>query len=68
VTYQEELATDQAKLVELLTNMDVPSMRREFGHWNLLWLQRNLFIRNGRHRDFAEADRLVKKLLHEFFE
>ncbi len=68
MTFQEELKADQDRLAELLTEMRVPSMRREFSHWNLMWLSRNLFIRNGGSEHCNEAIGLVKKLLREFFE
>ena len=67
MTYQEELAVDQARLEELLENMGVTKPRRVFGQWNLLWLREYLPKRSD-HKDYTEALALVNKLHREFFE
>jgi hypothetical protein len=50
----------QLTLTNLLTPMDIPLQRRELNKHNLLWLNRNLGIRNP---NCAEAMALIKDLL-----
>ena len=46
------------RLIELLHKMDVPNTRIET--WDINWLGRNLFIRNGKHPNFQEAAVLLE--------
>lgn len=55
------------RLAEILANMDIPVSRLSpdalsEAH-NLRWLTRNMFIRNGSHRDFREASALLVAML-----
>lgn len=53
------------KLLELLCTMEVPEGRKNLIEENLLWLKRNLGIKNNQHKDFHEAMFMVKFLLDE---
>jgi len=50
---------DEAKVKELIADMDVPLLRRT--DW--AWLNRNLRVRNSNHPNFLEANDLIKKLI-----
>ena len=57
-------ATPNTNLAILLSQMDVPTLRRDTSKIeNLRWLDRNLVIRNGTHRAFSEATTLIRKML-----
>ena len=45
----------------MLKEMDIPENRRELTFYNLLWLQRNLGIRNFNHEDFTMAMILINR-------
>jgi hypothetical protein len=45
------------RLNEILSTMDIPENR--LSDW--AWLLRNLWVRNGSHPDFSEAQKLVVK-------
>ncbi len=50
-------------LNELLKSMDIPEFRRDITKKeNVLWLLRNLGIRNSNHENYSEAMSLLKKL------
>lgn len=53
----------EAQLEESLDTMDVPVKRKELTEANLLWLQRNLFIRNGNHPELPTAKHFIAILL-----
>lgn len=50
-------------LVNLLHTMDLPFYRKNAKHANLLWLQKNLAVRNVAHRQFVNAMRIIDNLL-----
>lgn len=56
----------EEQLADVLETMDVPKERKEPTMPNLLWMLRNLGIRNGEHRDFPEAIRLINSLLRVY--
>ena len=43
--------------------MEVPSQRKNLSKHNLLWLSRNLSIRNSQHTNFGEAATIIRRLL-----
>lgn len=49
--------------VELLNDMDIPDMRREINKRNLMWLMRNIRVRNGKHPRIKEALEEIKRLI-----
>ena len=51
------------ELRELLRDFDIPAMRRPLNKANLRWMGRNLQIKNGDHRDFDKAKKLIKEIL-----
>lgn len=53
----------EERLKEILDGMDIPESRKELTAGNLFWLSRNLVIRNGMHKDFSEANKLIIKLI-----
>ena len=53
----------EAALVNLLHTMDLPLYRKNAKPANLLWLQKNLAVRNGAHRQFVNAIRIIDNLL-----
>ena len=54
---------DTKDFIKLLGEMDIPDMRREINHCNLLWLMRNIRVRNGKHPRIKEAIEEIKRLL-----
>ncbi|HMW90796.1 MAG TPA: hypothetical protein PLC15_02370 [Candidatus Obscuribacter sp.] len=64
---KQTITEERNRLVELLARMDIPDGRRspaavqEAQH--LRWLTRNMFIRNGQHPDFNEAEQILRRLL-----
>jgi hypothetical protein len=50
-------------LVNLLRTMDLPLYRKNAKHANLLWLQKNLAVRNSTHRQFVNTMRIIDNLL-----
>lgn len=54
------------RLREIISTMEIPHMRNDIGqNQNLLWIQRNLEIRNGSHPDVEEALLIVRNILLE---
>lgn len=55
------------RMVEILSTMDIPEGRRTEAALrdpqHLRWLNRNMFIRNSNHPQFAEATALLSALL-----
>ena len=51
------------ELRELLRDFDIPAMRRPLNKANLRWMGRNLQIKNGDHKDFDRAKKLIKEIL-----
>lgn len=49
------------RLKEIIETMDIPEQRKE----DVLWLSRNMFIRNSNHEDFEEARKLLTKELRD---
>lgn len=64
---KQTITEERNRLVEILARMDIPDGRRspeavqEAQH--LRWLTRNMFIRNGQHPDFKEAEQILRRLL-----
>ena len=57
---------DLTRLTELITPMDLPDCNRDLSNLrNILWLGRNMFIRNGDHPNFQEASKLLTKVTRE---
>ena len=54
---------DTKDFVKLLGEMDIPDMRREINHRNLLWLMRNIRVRNSKHPRIKEVIEEIKRLL-----
>jgi hypothetical protein len=58
------MSDDFKKLHNLLCNMDLPEQKKTSNHFaDLLWLDRNMWIRNSDHPNFTMADSLLKKLI-----
>jgi hypothetical protein len=58
--------TDREQLAELISSMDIPECNRDMSvHRNILWLNRNMFIRNEDHPNFLAARDLSKKITRE---
>lgn len=57
------IAVDTAKLMNILTNMDLPKGRLDLTQSNIRWLLRNIQINNGNHPDIIVAIELLKNLL-----
>ena len=53
---------DTKDFIKLLGEMDIPDMRREINHRNLLWLMRNIRVRNGKHPKIKEVIEEIKRL------
>jgi hypothetical protein len=53
--------TLQAELNRLLDSMDVPVRRKS----DVMWLNRNLAIRNSSHANFKRANEIILQLLRE---
>ena len=61
-----KMTEHETELSSLLETMDIPILRRDISKpENLLWLSRNLVIRNGTHPDFNRANTLIKILLRK---
>lgn len=53
-------------LRQLLSTMDLPSGRIEnFDKANLHWLQRNIFIRNGKNPNLDQATNMITEMIRE---
>lgn len=52
-----------SNLLRVLDSMNVPEKRKIFNLHNLLWLNRNLGIRNQDHPQFPSAMKIIQKLL-----
>lgn len=58
--------TAREKLSELISTMNLPDCNRDLNVVrNVLWLDRNMFIYNGNHPCFQEANVILKQLCHE---
>jgi hypothetical protein len=52
------------RIDEILSTMDIPSMRRDTGDIsNLRWLSRNVGIQNAHHPQFHELRDILNQLL-----
>jgi hypothetical protein len=53
---------NKKRLMEILDDMDIPEFRKSNvnGGPDLLWLSRNMFIRNSEHKNFLEAIELIR--------
>lgn len=62
--------TKTNKLKKILDDMDIPANNKildgQQAHRNLLWLGRNLAVRNKGHKDMKKAMTLIMDLLKEF--
>lgn len=58
---------DKERLLQILKTMDVPEFRLTSfnGDIDLMWLNRNLPIRNGNHPDIKEAYDLIRSGIQE---
>ncbi len=54
--------SDEDKLMELLSNVDMPSSNKSVSRRNLSWMQRNLQTTNISKKGLLEAMVIVKKL------
>lgn len=55
---------DKERLASILETMDVPQMRRNLDdESNIMWLNRNLLIRNNSNPNIEEAMNIIRKLL-----
>ncbi len=48
-----------AKLVKLISPMDIPVFRRE----SIYWLSKNLHVRNSNHKNYEQAINIIQQLL-----
>jgi hypothetical protein len=55
----------EKQLIDILNTMDVPVLRKELTLWNLLWLKRNLIVRNSNHEEFSIAIHFINHLITE---
>jgi len=54
------------EVLVIIEDMDIPEMRKVLNKLgNLLWLQRNLMIRNGNHPRATEAVEMIAKMAQE---
>lgn len=54
----------RTELQVLLLTMDIPESKYDVSKIeNVRWLQRNIGIRNGKHKDISKAIELIKFLL-----
>lgn len=60
---ENEINANKEVLRSLLDDLNVPALRKEPTHSNLLWLQRNLLINNGATPEAKRALELVRKIL-----
>ena len=51
------------QLKNAISTMDIPEMRRELTTGNILWLHRNMKIKNGKHPQINEASKLIKDIM-----
>ena len=52
------------RIDEILSTMDIPSMRRDTGDIsNLRWLNRNVGIKNAQHPQFRELRSILNQFL-----
>ena len=52
------------RIDEILSTMDIPTMRRDTGDIsNLRWLHRNVGIQNANHPQFHELRNILNQLL-----
>ena len=54
---------DAKEFANILSEMDIPDMRREINHRNLAWLMRNIRVRNGKHPKIKEVISEIKRQL-----
>ena len=55
---------DREKLAELIATMDLPEGNRDLTSFrNVMWLTRNMVIRNGDHPNFDEASVVLKRVV-----
>ena len=55
---------DREKLAELIATMDLPEGNRDLTSFrNVMWLTRNMGIRNGDHPNFDEASVVLKRVV-----
>lgn len=64
---EEDKAIERSMIREelrfIIDDFDIPAMRRPLNKANLRWMGRNLQIKNGDHKDFARAKKLIKEIL-----
>ena len=59
-------SSKEAMLNDILSTMDIPKCRRNIDNIsNLMWMTRNLAIRNRDNEDFEKAMTIIKEIIRE---
>jgi len=59
----EEIEKQKLALGTIIAQMDLPEMRKKMTFSNLMWLNRNIAIRNRNHPLFSAARGIITNIL-----